>query len=948
MKQDIRNPFELPDKLYPAEEVLAEGLAKGAGLKSSNGNLPKKRIRTGKDANVVRASVISFFVHGGSDEHPVIGPLIGLIGAYIIGDEPLDLLYAQAPYTLCFINCNFSVGINMTGMECRTLSMEGSLLQEGLLAQGLRAKGAVILRKVTSCKTVYLHGAHIEGDLDCDGDGGEFNKTDPKEAEHPGSDYALYADNLRVGGSVYLRNGFCAKGGIRMVGARIERDLDCDGGKLDNPNNCALLADGLSVGVAANFRKKFCAKGEVRMAGASIGHNMDCDGGQFDNPGQCALNAESMKVANSVFMRNGFVAKGTVYLPDSRIRGNLACTGGMFDEPGGYTIFASDMQVGGSVCLDKNNQIKKGFCSTGGVCIVSARIGGNLRCHGGIFNVSYKGLVSDGGQEEALVADGITVQGKVVLSGGFSANGVVRLVGATVEGNLECNGGTFKNPGGYAFVADKAVVKLDVFMDGKFSSAGETRLSGAHIGGNLDCSGGEFIGSEIALNFDSSTARGSVYLRDGFSAKGKVRMLGASIGNNLSCEKGRFINAGKDAIVADGLSVKGGVLLRKDFFVQGGVRLASARIGLVMECIDGQIGIGNSKGDNALNIDGAVIGDRLTWRNIRGAGIVDLSHAKVRALADDAGWGSFHVILDGFEYSRLVNANKLEDIISWLGKCPDSTPFSPQPYEQMAQVLFGMGYSDKARGVMLEKERLQTNSDEVSDWRRYCWQLWDCLAGNAARITEPAPWRKFGRQVWDALAGYGYSPGRIVGWMAVFVALGTAFFDVAARYDKIVPHQPAIMASSDYRAALEEWLSPMEAVRQAFPNEHPKFNAFAYSLDVFIPFFALHQEPFWAPHPGAGDGLWVPSIMLMVIVVSLLSGIIFWMRRKEAEAWIVLATLVPSLVVLILASWPWVLDWRWLTAWYWFEIAAGWVLTSLFLLSITGLLRPRQLAGGDG
>ena len=31
-----------------------------------------------------------------------------------------------------------------------------------------------------------------------------------------------------------------------------------------------------------------------------------------------------------------------------------------------------------------------------------------------------------------------------------------------------------------------------------------------------------------------------------------------------------------------------------------------------------------------------------------------------------------------------------------------------------------------------------------------------------------------------------------------------------------------------------------------------------------------------------------------------------------------------------------------LTLWYWFEVAMGWILTSMLLLSITGLLRPRQ------
>jgi hypothetical protein len=45
----------------------------------------------------------------------------------------------------------------------------------------------------------------------------------------------------------------------------------------------------------------------------------------------------------------------------------------------------------------------------------------------------------------ALAADRIKVQGSVHLRDGFGAEGLVRLVGAYIEGNFDCGYATFKN-----------------------------------------------------------------------------------------------------------------------------------------------------------------------------------------------------------------------------------------------------------------------------------------------------------------------------------------------------------------------------------------------------------------------------------------------------------------------------------------------------------------------
>ena len=492
-----------------------------------------------------------------------------------------------------------------------------------------------------------------------------------------------------------------------------------------------------------------------------------------------------------------------------------------------------------------------------------------------------------------LTADGLKTKGSVNLRKGFVAEGEVRLLGANVGGHLDCSDGKFCNPGGHALIADGMTAKGNVFMHEGFSAEGAVQLLGANVGGALNCSGGEFCNpGGYALSADGLTTKDDVFLSSGFSAEGEVRLWGANVGGSLPCAGGKFNNPKGYALV-----------------VEGG------------------------------NINGYLI-----WQNVQGEGFVHLGNAKVSVLADDANsWKPFEIILDGFTHNSFASPVDAQSLLDWLGNRPQKEDFSPQPYEQVAKVLFGMGHNKDAREILLEKERLQTK-DERTSW-----------------------YHKIGRCLWDVFAGYGYRLRYTVAWMAGFVIAGMVLFGTAAHHGQIVPHQPPILSSEKYRGELAKGLPPMESVRTAFP-EYPEFSPLAYSLDVFIPFFALHQEPFWNPASGGDNDLCKASLLLVLFVtvalvlVILASQFANWIRRKWGDSFTragmagvgmaaILLFLVAGFVVELAHFWldfnlgVWLADWRWLTVWHWLEIGAGWVLTSLFLLSVTGLLRPRQSSG---
>ena len=525
-----------------------------------------------------------------------------------------------------------------------------------------------------------------------------------------------------------------------------------------------------------------------------------------------------------------------------------------------------------------------------------------------------------------LMADGLITKGNVGLRANFSSKGEVRLLGANIGGDLDCGNGKFDNPKGYTLDADQITVKGNVFLRNGFFSKGEVRLLGANIGGQLSCTGGKFHNpNKRAISADQLTVKGDALLRNNFSAKGEVRFLGADIGGRLDCAGGRFNNKGdsKYALNAERVKVGGHVYLnwheptggKRSFIARGRVRFANAAIGGNFNCKGGKFlhsGKGSAlaagglrsravflseqfsaKGEVALHV--AHIGNFVCTDcvpNCKSPITINLASTESAAVDDtQKSWRPFRFILDDFSYDTFYGHSPVDSKsrLEWLAKRPekrhlkngDEVPllFSPLPYDQVAKVLFGMGRASDARKILLEKERLQT-----ADARTH-------------------PFRKFWRGLWDLFAGYGYRLRYTAYWIVGFVGLGALLFSCADYYGHMAPHQPVVLTHKDYNAAVghaegenkcPKSKSPTEAVACLFPD-YPEFHPVVYSADVFIPFFALHQEPYWYPNPSDTD----PDLSM-----------------------------------------------RFLLWWYWLEIAAGWILTSLFLLSATGLLRPRQSSGG--
>ena len=279
---------------------------------------------------------------------------------------------------------------------------------------------------------------------------------------------AIAADRATVRSSILLRGGFHASGSVRVPAARIAGNIECDGSTFENPprpgepeSGVAFVADGAIVNGSIFLREGFRALGEIRLIGAQIGGCFDCANAAFKNAPFVALNAEGIIVRAGVFLRGAdFCSQGEVTLAGSQIDGDVDCAAGTFS---------------------------------------------NLRCP----EAPSSGVV--------LSLERIVAKGGVFLNNGFSADGEVRLLGARIRGNIECDGGKFSGVGStgedgtiHSLSAHAATVEGNVYLRHGFHAVGEVAFSGAQIAGRLECTGGTFHGD---LNLETASIRGGLFWR---------------------------------------------------------------------------------------------------------------------------------------------------------------------------------------------------------------------------------------------------------------------------------------------------------------------------------------------------------------------------------------------------------------------------------------------------
>lgn len=454
----------------------------------------------------------------------------------------------------------------------------------------------------------------------------------------------------------------------------------------------------------------------------------------------------------------------------------------------------------------------------------------------------------NGSLAPGLMADQLQCKGSVFLKHGFTATEEIRLLGAQIHGNLECNGAQLDGKEGDALSVDHSIIKGSVFLSDGFTATGEVRLLGAKIDGNLECNGAKLDGKDgDALSVDRSVIKGDVFLSDGFIATGSVRLLGVQIDGNLECIGAKLDGKNGYALSVDGAVIKGNVFLSDRFTATGEVRLVGTQIGGDLACKGGKL---DGKKGAALSADGmTVTGSFFFCALAAPANGVRLSSAKVGQLIDDtASWGE-QLILDGFVYEHLAGGASTDVLtrLAWLDKQRPAhigaQDFRPQPWKQLQKVLRAMGHTEDARQVAIAFEDRLRAADLIGQTPAN-WPAWKRSGYRHVAKNMHA--------LFKALIGYGYRPLRLGAWMLAVWLLCAFVYWSAALQGVMAPSNPLVFQNMpQYESCKTNWY-----LCEALPEEYTGFSPLAYSLDVLLPLVNLQQEQDWAPLIPTPKGTW--------------------------------------------------------------------------------------------
>jgi len=987
-------------ELSPTEEQLIRHVSSGKAFDRRTGDNEVDDPSTAELWNserAIRAKIIHWMCTN-KQAHSLIGPR-GIVAAGLRIDEQLNLSDSTIPFPINFHKCRFMEPLLMRWATTRGIRLEGARIA-GLAADGIQVSGDVLLRSgFQSLGEIRFTRARIEGELDCSGGifnnptghainadgavvrgGVDFSSRGPNRFEAFGSiqmvaariglrfdcsgsklanrmGFALTADETVFDGAVLLNNfgpnRFQAIGSVRFVNSEIRGNLSCNGARFESINSDALnLENAIIKGIASLTGSEefdFETHGQLRLSGAAIGADLYLIGAKLQATKGEALFGDRIRVNGNAFLNSvpshRFEATGEIRLAGAAIQGDLNCGGAKFENRGRDAFTADGIAIKGSVFLSSNDHFR--FESDGRIRIASSTIDGQLS-----FNGSR---ISNSGGGEAIWSDGISVGNGIFLrSHGddrFEASGEVRFLGASVKGDLSYIGASFSNPSGRALSLDGVKVSGSVFLREserfRTESVGEVCLQGAEIEGNFECTGGSFIGStnsNIAINAEGTRVAGMVSLnasdRNRFSALGTVRLAESRIGGSLRCTGGIFVNSRLDsALFADGIKVEGSVFLDskddKKFESVGEVRLVAATIGSNLQC-NGGVFASSKASIPAINADQASIRGHIFFKH--GAtvdGAIHLAGASVDGTIEFARSELRAKELHSFIGDRL---RVLGSIFFWKG-----TEIQGRVSLASANMssFHWVGLTSSEAQLDLRDARTITLHDDVKSWPRAGSLFLDGFVFE--RFGEPAPfdWRRrldwlhrqhldnnhsfsphpyeqlalvfkgigydydarkiliakeddrglrtqmgFADMTWHRIKkltiNYGYEPRWALLWMIVIVALGGCVFDWGNLHSLIRPTKADAI-----------WNETTDSLR--VKDAHPSFRPWLYSLDEFLPLINLRAGDDYVPDAQRGTVLCVQPFRITT------------------------GTLL-----------------RW---WLAIHIVLGWVLTTLFVAGVTGIIR---------
>lgn len=504
------------------------------------------------------------------------------------------------------------------------------------------------------------------------------------------------------------------------------------------------------------------------------------------------------------------------------------------------------------------------------------------------FNRAHlRNLKLDGSwMQRGFRAHGVEVDGNLRLRRGFQSDGRVKLLACKVGGELSCQGAAFQ---------DTAPMRERV------------ALNRAHA----------------PLDLDQAYVAKRLMLADGFYAKGGVSMRNADIGKDLML-RGACVTPmqGRDGTDADhpmidfSSSVVGArfvmtdenrVDVRQDLDRPWSLQLGKDPTTAPATT---QAGGKDQRSSDDPNADTNHEGGE-DQQPLGRSPIVSLQNMRCRTLVDGNADDTRHCLLNlnFFNYDQIIGDTTFPTRKQWLLAQFQNGPdegFQPQPFEQLAKILRNIGHEEDAKLISILKRRELVAASRKRGQNKFI-NYWKTLTrfGRIGRWPVKTfrrwewTWSPWVDYVWSALfslvLGFGYRPMRAVYWSLGVIVFGSLFFWGAYHEGHIAPNNPFILKSEEWtqcaaiadaggKLASECWVE-----NRAAGLQYQRFNSIAYSADIFLPFFDLHQESYWvATTTPQSDGYfsdarlvqWIQTALGYVLSAAAVAGFAGLIKRE--------------------------------------------------------------------
>ncbi len=590
----------------------------------------------------------------------------------------------------------------------------------------------------------------------------------------------------------------------------------------------------------------------IWLCESDIGGRLLCIDTVIDGLGGRTLQADRVHVGGTVRFLHSFSATGEVRLIGARIDGSLDLVGAHLDGRAGAALDLGEAAVEGSVFIIADQSGRRPVI-LGQIDMARTRISGLLLIRDATLEDA--GAAAAGGYARsaapgcALRAPRLSVGAEVALEGQCLITGSVDLSMSELSGVTIGGSCVLTAPGRTALNLTNAELGADLRLEAGSTVNGTVRLPGAVIHGALVIRG--TISSPERRSCVGATALvvdGDVDLSDIRVTGGRVNFRSARLGS-VHADGARLDNPGGYTLSLNQTLVQGSVRLVDGFTSTGLVVLNRCTIDGRLVCTGGSFACPGPADRNehghAIEAISATVRGGMDLGWSAVTPSVDFTDATTTFLADDPATWPDRFTISGFRYERFEQPQGRPRARVWDQGARCAWLGRQSAYDASP-------YEQAAR--VFRQHGYAAGAEEIlMAQRRGAWQV-----GRTSRVLP-------GRLLDGVFAtiGYGYRPWRVLWALATLLVLVVVSLEFPATQATLRANNGNGDVYSTSGLVSTGAGAPVRGTQTAAGSARPDacgdgevrcFNPVLYAVDTVVPLISLDQRSTWYPDPHATDG----------------------------------------------------------------------------------------------